>query len=96
MQDQDAESSAAVGRADLDAANLNDAERGLLDFAKLITEQAWKTTDEDVERLRNLGWNDEQIAEAVYVIAMFALFNRVADAFGLPAPDYRQMLDGGD
>jgi hypothetical protein len=30
-----------------------------------------------------VGWKEEQIAEAVYVIALFAFFNRVADAFGI-------------
>jgi len=38
--------------------------------------------------LHKAGWREEQIAEAVYVIAMFAFFNRVADAFGIPSQDY--------
>jgi alkylhydroperoxidase family enzyme len=41
-----------------------------------------------VQKLREVGWKEEQIAEAVYVTAMFAFFNRVADAFGIPAQDY--------
>ena len=32
-----------------------------------------------------------QIAEAVYITAMFAFFNRVADAFGIPAQNYLQI-----
>jgi alkylhydroperoxidase family enzyme len=38
--------------------------------------------------LRNAGWTEDQIAEAVYVTAMFGFFNRVADAFGVPSQDY--------
>jgi len=38
--------------------------------------------------LRKAGWKEEQIAEAVYVIAMFAFFNRVADAFGIRSQEY--------
>jgi len=38
--------------------------------------------------LRAAGWTEDQIAEAVYVIAMFAFFNRVADAFGIPSQNY--------
>jgi alkylhydroperoxidase family enzyme len=38
--------------------------------------------------LRDAGWKEEQIAEAVYIIALFAFFNRVADAFGVPSQDY--------
>ena len=52
---------------------------------------AYRTTDEEVQRLRDLGWTDPQIAEAVYITALFAFFNRVADAFGLEDPGYRQM-----
>ena len=49
----------------------------------MVTQHAYRTTDEDVERLRGLGWTDPQIAECVYITALFAFFNRVADAFGL-------------
>ena len=64
----------------------------MLDYAKLITEAAYRSTDQDVQKLREAGWNEDQIAEAVYVTAMFAFFNRVADAFGVPAQNY---LDSG-
>jgi alkylhydroperoxidase family enzyme len=60
----------------------------LLDYAELITRAAYRSTGEDVQRLRDLGWKEEQISEAVYIIAMFAFFNRVADAFGVPSQDY--------
>lgn len=64
------------------------AERALLDFVYLVTQHAYKTTDEDVGTLRSQGWTDPQIAECVYVTALFAFFNRVADAFGLDDPNY--------
>jgi alkylhydroperoxidase family enzyme len=41
-----------------------------------------------VQKLRAAGWSEDQIAEAVYITALFAFFNRVADAFGVPAQDY--------
>lgn len=65
------------------------AEHALLDYVKLVTEAAYRTTSEDVQKLRDAGWKEEQIAEAVYVTAMFAFFNRVADAFGVASQDYR-------
>lgn len=64
------------------------AERALLDYVELVTNAASRTTHEDVQKLRDTGWNENQIAEAVYVTAMFAFFNRVADAFGVPSQDY--------
>ena len=60
----------------------------MLDFVGLVTRHAYKTTDEDVQKLRSVGWADPQIAESVYVTALFAFFNRVADAFGLLDPNY--------
>lgn len=58
---------------------------------KKVTEAAYRTTPDDVQRLRNLGWSEPQIAEAVYVAALFAFFNRVADAFGISPQGYLEM-----
>jgi alkylhydroperoxidase family enzyme len=55
----------------------------LLEFVVLLTREAHRTTAADVARVRAAGWTDPQIAEAVYITALFAFFNRVADAFGL-------------
>ena len=66
-------------------------ERALLEYARLITEAAYRSTAEDVQQLRDLGWKEDQIAEAVYIIALFAFFNRVADAFGVPSQNYLTM-----
>jgi alkylhydroperoxidase family enzyme len=59
-----------------------------LNYVKLITEAAYRSTPEDVGELRKVGWTENQIAEAVYITALFAFFNRVADAFGVPAQNY--------
>ena len=58
----------------------------LLEFAATITRAAYKVTDEQVQRLRVVGWTDEQIAEAAYVAALFNLFVRLADTFGIEPP----------
>jgi len=77
-----------LSHADLAAVPLSEPGRGLLEFVALVTKHAYRTTDTDVDHLRTLGWTDPQIAEAVYITALFAFFNRVADAFGLEDPDY--------
>jgi alkylhydroperoxidase family enzyme len=91
LQGQDQELVAAIRRTDLDHPSISPAERALLAFAKLITQHAYRCQDEDVETLRQAGWTDPQIAEAVYITALFAFFNRVADAFGLEDPHYELM-----
>jgi alkylhydroperoxidase family enzyme len=57
-------------------------------YVELITNSAPRSTHTDVQKVRDAGWSEDQIAEAVYITAMFAFFNRVADAFGVPAQDY--------
>lgn len=77
---------AAIGAGNLEDSLLDAAHRALLEYVRRVTEVAYRTTAEDVQALRNVGWTEPQIAEAVYVTALFAFFNRVADAFGVP-PD---------
>ncbi|MBC7852683.1 MAG: carboxymuconolactone decarboxylase family protein [Pirellulaceae bacterium] len=91
MQGADDEITAALSKGDLEAAPVTDAERALLKFAELLTRHAYRNTPEDVQQVRDAGWSEPQIAEGVYVIAMFAFFNRVADAFGLEDPGYGNM-----
>jgi alkylhydroperoxidase family enzyme len=78
----------AIFEGKLDEAGLTTAERSLMEYVELITRAAYRSTAEDVQKLRDAGWKEEQIAEAVYITALFAFFNRVADAFGIPAQDY--------
>ena len=72
----------------MDEAGFTTADRSLLDYVKLITDAAYRSTAEDVQKLRESGWKEDQIAEAVYITALFAFFNRVADAFGVPTQNY--------
>jgi alkylhydroperoxidase family enzyme len=81
----------AIAQGDLNNAGLSEAERVLLEYTKKVTEAAYRTTPEDVQQLRDVGWTEPQIAEAVYVTAMFAFFNRVADAFGISPQGYLEM-----
>lgn len=70
---------------------MSPAERALLDYVTTVTEAAYRTTNEDVQKLRDHGWKEPQIAEAVYITAMFAFFNRVADAFGIAPQGYLEL-----
>lgn len=78
----------AILEGKLEEADLTPAERALMTYVELITDNAPRSTHADVQKLRGAGWSEDQIAEAVYITAMFAFFNRVADAFGVPAQDY--------
>jgi alkylhydroperoxidase family enzyme len=81
----------AIAEGKLDEAELTPAERVLLEYVTRVTEAAYRTTAEDVQLLRDHGWTEPQIAEAVYITALFAFFNRVADAFGIAPQGYLEM-----
>jgi alkylhydroperoxidase family enzyme len=80
-----------LANGNLEDAGLSPAERTLLDYVTKVTEAAYRTTAEDVQKLRDQSWTEPQIAEAVYITAMFAFFNRVADAFGIASQGYLEM-----
>jgi uncharacterized peroxidase-related enzyme len=70
--------------ADLDA-----RDRAMLDFAVKLTEASDRCTDEDVDALRDAGWNDEEIMDIAQVAAMFNMTNRLASGLGwVPNPEY--------
>jgi uncharacterized peroxidase-related enzyme len=66
-------------------AQLPEAERELLLYLGKVERESFKTTQEDVQHLRDLGWHDGHISEAVHVATMMGFCNRVANAFGLPS-----------
>jgi uncharacterized peroxidase-related enzyme len=80
-----AEQLAAAMTCDLQSASLTDAQRALLLFAQKITQESNAVSPQDVESLRGSGWSDLQIAEAIHLTALFACFNRVVNAFGVPS-----------
>jgi alkylhydroperoxidase family enzyme len=96
------EQSEAARRGDAEAFSDDPPTRVFLGLAEKITRHAYKVTDEDVEALREAGWDDEQIVEAVHVAAAFNFVDRLADTFGLTAADIeediarmREALGGG-
>jgi alkylhydroperoxidase family enzyme len=80
------EAAQAFRDGNLDAAPVTPAERLLLEFVGTVTRHAYRVTDEQVQGLREAGWTEAQIAEAVYEAALFALFVRLADAFDIHPP----------
>jgi alkylhydroperoxidase family enzyme len=87
--EQYSQAAAALRDGDLDAADLSPKHRLLLQFVETLTRHAYRITDEQVQQLREVGWTDAQVAEAVYDGALFNLFVRLADAFDIhPDPSY--------
>lgn len=69
--------------ADYTVAPIDAKTRALLCYAVKVTKEPWNCRREDIEWLRDVGLNDEDILDAVQVMALFNYFTRMADALGV-------------
>jgi uncharacterized peroxidase-related enzyme len=76
---------AAAMTCDLNSKSITPAQAALLRFVQKVTDDSQSIQPVDMEMLRASGWTDLQIAETIHLTALFACFNRVVNAFGLPS-----------
>jgi uncharacterized peroxidase-related enzyme len=76
----------AIATGRVDRAQVVEKEKALLAYARILTLEPGKVKDSDIQRLRDVGWSDDEIAEAGYICAIFAFANRMANHFGLDYP----------
>jgi len=79
-------------------APVDEATRTLLAFAEKLTRTPGAMERSDVERLREAGFGDAAIHDAVQVIGYFNYINRIADGLGVdpePEPDEDRLMEGG-
>ncbi len=67
----------------VDLLGLDGRQRALFAFCDRVRESSPEIGEQDWEGVRRAGWTDEEIIEAIQVVAMFSAFNRMADAFGV-------------
>jgi len=72
-------------------APLGDADRALCAFAAKLTHAQHEMTSEDLDGLREHGFDDTAIHDAVQTVAYFNYISRVADALGVE--DEKHMHD---
>jgi alkylhydroperoxidase family enzyme len=54
-----------------------------------LTHQPASVGEDDVQQLRDEGWSDSAIHDAIQVVSFFNYINRVADAVGIEyEPDW--------
>lgn len=82
-----AEALEAVTECKLESEAITPSQRALLKFARKVTKDSQAIAPSDIEQLRVAGWSDLEIAETIHLTALFACFNRVVNAFGLPSQD---------
>ena len=67
-------------------AGLDPADRQMLDFAVQITLKPSTLTDADIENLRRVGFDDEEILSIILVTCLANFMNRLADSLGIDIP----------
>jgi uncharacterized peroxidase-related enzyme len=61
----------------------------LCDYAVLVTMSVHAAGEAEIAGLREAGWSDEAILEAVEIIGFFNYYNRLVDALGVePEPEW--------
>lgn len=62
---------------------VDDRLRTLMQFVSKIDHAAYRITDDDLARVRDLGWTDAELVEAVWTACIFNAVVRLVDTFGL-------------
>lgn len=76
----------AALREDYRKADLNEADRAMLDYVDLLTREPAAVQRADVEHLRELGFEDTAILQINLIASWFNYINRVADGLGVGRP----------
>lgn len=69
--------------SDYRQAPLNSADRTMLDYAVKLTVAPAEVNQDDVEALRDSGFDDRGIHDICAITAYFAFVNRIADGLGV-------------
>ncbi len=68
-------------------ADLEPRQKAMLDFAVKVAERSYAIGDKDYEELRSHGFSDDDAWDIAAIAAMFAMSNRLANAFSIRPND---------
>lgn len=75
-------------QADYRTADLSPADRAMLDYASKLTRTPAGVSQSDVDRLREVGFNDAAILDMCQIAAYYAFVNRLAEGLGVELEDF--------
>lgn len=70
-------------KKDYREADLDAADRAMLDYVRKLTLAPASTTEADIEQLRQAGFGDKAILEINQITGFFAWCNRTVDGLGV-------------
>ena len=68
---------------DYRTAPISEPERLMLDYVAQLTKDATRLSENDHQKLRSAGFNDQAILQITLIASWFNYINRVADALGV-------------
>ncbi|HJZ13748.1 MAG TPA: hypothetical protein VJ521_16460 [Acidobacteriota bacterium] len=85
---------AALQHHDWELARLDEKDRALLNFARKLNVTPGDVRQTDIDQLRSAGFSDENIFDAVVLVAYFNFMNRIADGLGVePEPEKQKSYE---
>ena len=69
--------------SDYRLADIEPADRQMLDYAAKLTTHPYQITADDVDALRHAGFDDRAIHDLCAITAYYAFVNRIADGLGV-------------
>ncbi len=82
-------------KEDYTQASLSEADRVMLDYVAKLTLTPSAVTPQDVQALREAGFDDRAILDIVQITAYFAFVTRIADGLGVALEGYWGLGVGG-
>ena len=80
--------------ANVDNETLDSKDKAMMQFARQVARDSSAITVKDIEKLRQLGFSDEQLFDIVVVAAARCFFAKIPDALGVkPDSDYQNLDD---
>ncbi len=68
---------------DFRLADLDASDRAMLEYAAKLTREPWLMGEDDIKRLRGIGFGDAAILDINQVASYYAFVNRLADGLGV-------------
>lgn len=80
---------------DLESSSLDEAHKELLRYVGKLADDAASVTADDIERLKQLGWCEESIYDALTVASLFKFYNTWNNGAGVPLMSSQDFLHSG-
>jgi len=75
-------------QTDFRRAQITERDRMMLEYTVKLTLEPWDTIEADVQRLREVGFEDVDILDINQITGYFAFVNRLADGLGVELESY--------